>query len=90
MDNYTLSLIVGISAFFLLLHLVVLPVFRRLSKVVQGEPFTYRLQVWMKSQSSEKVAKWDILWSAASLMIAMAATLGMLVLLARIGVIPQS
>lgn len=89
MDTQTLSLLIGIAVFFLLLHIVVLPVFRQISQAVQGEPFTYRLQVWMKSQSSEKVAKWDILWSAASLLVAMAATLGILVGLTQVDVIPE-
>jgi len=89
MDTHTLSVLIGITIFFLLLHVVVLPVFRHISIAVQGEPFTYRLQVWMKSQASENVAKWDILWSAASLLVAMAATLGILVGLTQVGVIPE-
>lgn len=89
MDKNFLSLLIGISLFFALLHGGVFPVFQKLSKALQGEPFTYQLQVWMKSQSSEKVAKRDILWSAASLMIAMASTLGILMLLPTFGVTPK-
>ncbi len=78
MDNTPLALLIGVPFFFVILHVLVLPGLRYLSSWIQGEPFTYRLQNWMQSRSSKKVAKWDIVWSSASLLVAMAVTLGLL------------
>ena len=89
MDTKTIYLLVGIPTFFLLLHLAVIPILKKIAIAVQGEPFTYRLQVGMKSKASVRVAKWDILWSALAVMLAMTLCGLVLIILGNFGVVPK-
>ncbi len=89
MDTKTIYLLVGIPTFFLLLHLAVIPILRKIAIAVQGEPFTYRLQTWMDSKATGRVSKWDILWSALAVMLVMTLSGLALVLLGHLGVVPK-
>ena len=89
MDTDTLYLIIAIPVFFLLLHLAIIPIFQKISVAVQGEPFAYRLQVWMASKASKRVAKWDILWSALAFMVALTLTGLVMILLGELDIIPK-
>ena len=75
MNRSTEFLLVCIPIFFALLHIVIIPMLKRISIAVQGTSFTYRLQAGAKSRTINEKAKWDILWSALAVMVSIALTL---------------
>ena len=89
MDSKSILLLIGIVLFFAILHGLILPLARRFSRIIHGDTFTYRLQTWMASKSTKNVAKWDILWSASSVILAMAVTLSLLTFMTKIGIIQE-
>ena len=88
MEKRHLHFLIFLTLFFALLYLVVVPVFKRISHMLHGQPFTFRIRTLLKTKSSESVGEWDYFWAVMALAATMLCTTLVFVILTKFGALP--
>ena len=88
MEKRHLHFLIFLTLFFAFLYLVVVPVFKRISHKLHGQPFNFRIRTLLKTKSSESVAEWDYFWAVMALAATVLCTTLVFVILAKFGALP--